>query len=109
MHELSYGSNSRKTRFSKLDIILFAILAPMGILLSTKHLQAITSIVVIYFLIKNWKNEPKQVIEPKTGSININNVKIKRQVIDIPQTPKLPIIDTQAMPVFYVKKLDIKK
>ena len=88
MHELSHGSNASKKR-SKLDIILFAILVPLGLILPANSIQVLGAATMIIFLIRNWSiNKQEYVVqksnEPKTENrdiyLTLDHVVLKRKV-----------------------------
>ncbi len=88
MHELSHGSNASKKRF-KLDIILFAILVPLGLILPANSIQVLGAATMIIFLIRNWSiNKQEYVVqkrnEPKTENrdiyLTLDHVVLKRKV-----------------------------
>jgi hypothetical protein len=88
MHELSHGSNTSKKR-SKLDIILFAILVPLGLILPANSIQVLGAATMIIFLIRNWSiNKQEYVVqkrnEPKTENrdiyLTLDHVVLKRKV-----------------------------
>jgi Tellurite resistance protein TehB len=78
MHELSHGDNASKKRL-KLDIALFAILVPLGLILPHNAIQVLGAVTMIIFLIRNWsinKQEQKEYMaqkmsEPKNENKNI--------------------------------------
>ena len=78
MHELSHGSNAPKKRL-KLDIALFAILVPLGLILPANTIQVLGAATMIIFLIRNWsinKQEQKEYMarkmsEPKNENKDI--------------------------------------
>lgn len=67
MHELSHGSNASKKRL-KLDIALFVILVPLGLILPANTIQVLGASTMIIFLIRNWsinKQEQKEYMAQK--------------------------------------------
>jgi hypothetical protein len=72
MHELSHGNNASKKRL-KTDLILFAILVPMGLLLPTNYIQTLGAVTTIVFLIRNWSIN-KKMSEPKSRIPDYNNI-----------------------------------
>jgi len=72
MHELSHGSNAPKSRL-KIDIILFAILVPLGIFLPGNYIQALGAVTTIVFVTRNWSHNRKM-SEPKSKKINYNDI-----------------------------------
>jgi hypothetical protein len=72
MHELSHGSNAPKSRL-KTDIILFAILVPLGIFLPSNYIQALGAVTTIVFVSRNWSHNRKM-SEPKSEKIDYNNI-----------------------------------
>jgi hypothetical protein len=91
MHELSHGSNASKKRL-KLDVALFAILVPLGLILPHNTIQVLGAVTMIIFLIRNWsinKQEQKEYMrqkmsEPKNENKNIylslDSVLLKRKI-----------------------------
>jgi len=91
MHELSHGSNASKKRL-KLDIALFAILVPLGLILPQNTIQVLGASTMIIFLIRNWsisKQEQKEYMarkmsesknENKDVYLTLDHVLLKRPI-----------------------------